>query len=404
NTKQDRSRIPCNCPCDLTQKASTDLQIKISSLDNLDYKAIPTMSTEFESKKPDVLGSRQGCSGHHHCSMFGDLRRGPLFKEDFVKVTRMHGSASFYLYCRIYNPSKIHSCQSPPLLVLHGGPSLPSDYLYPLAHQMPTTRSVIFYDQLGCGKSKKFQLKEEHQLYSIKDSVEDLGKLIAYLGLARFHLLGHSFGGILAYEFIKNKLEEAQSLRSSKPPECLSLILANAPCNMRMSLEESARLEKELSTELIKDISRSDSDFVVAQDANSAASSRTKELLRKRHECRTRVMPEPLANAILNRGTTAWSGPGAVSHYVASLPNVPLSSCFDPSRNSLPPVLLIRGEFDFITEKCVAGWRKIFCQDPPPRRQAYREEVMKNCSHYCHLESEEAFASLVNSHCFVNDY
>lgn len=209
----------------------------------------------------------------------------------------------------------------------------------------------------------------------------------------------------MAYEYIKSTLEESQSSRSSKLPQCLSLILSNAPCNMRISLEESARLEQEITSELTRDIPRSDSDFIVAEDANSAASSRTKELLRKRHECRTRVMPQPLANAILHRGTTSWSGPGAVSYYVASSPNAPSPcSSFDRLRNSLPPVLLIRGEYDFITEKCIAGWRKIFCPDQQSRRQAYREEVMNNCSHYCHLESEEAFASLVKSHCFINDY
>lgn len=85
---------------------------------DLDYNSISTMSTEFESKRLDVLNSR-----HHHCGLFGNLQRGPLFKEDFIKVTRsLHGGASFHLYCRIYNPSYIHSCQSPPLLVLHGGP------------------------------------------------------------------------------------------------------------------------------------------------------------------------------------------------------------------------------------------------------------------------------------------
>jgi hypothetical protein len=39
-----------------------------------------------------------------------------------------------------------------PLLTLHGGPGAGHDYLESL-ERLATDRSVIFYDQLGCGKS-----------------------------------------------------------------------------------------------------------------------------------------------------------------------------------------------------------------------------------------------------------
>jgi proline iminopeptidase len=39
-----------------------------------------------------------------------------------------------------------------PILVLHGGPSVPSNYLLPLVNVVPY-RSIVLYDQLGCGKS-----------------------------------------------------------------------------------------------------------------------------------------------------------------------------------------------------------------------------------------------------------
>src|SRR5437773_713409 len=41
-----------------------------------------------------------------------------------------------------------------PLLVLHGGPGVPSYYLKPLA-ALGEDRPVIFYDQLGAGHSDK---------------------------------------------------------------------------------------------------------------------------------------------------------------------------------------------------------------------------------------------------------
>ena len=41
----------------------------------------------------------------------------------------------------------------PPLIVLHGGPGYPHNYLTPLAGTSDD-RQIVFYDQLGCGKSK----------------------------------------------------------------------------------------------------------------------------------------------------------------------------------------------------------------------------------------------------------
>ena len=40
-----------------------------------------------------------------------------------------------------------------PLLCLHGGPGAPHDYLEPLEKLAATGRRVVFYDQIGCGRS-----------------------------------------------------------------------------------------------------------------------------------------------------------------------------------------------------------------------------------------------------------
>ena len=41
-----------------------------------------------------------------------------------------------------------------PLLVVHGGPGAPHDYLENLA-MLADVQPVIFYDQLGCGRSDR---------------------------------------------------------------------------------------------------------------------------------------------------------------------------------------------------------------------------------------------------------
>lgn len=236
-------------------------------------------------------------------------------------------------------------------------------------------------------------LSQYNARYSIESSVGDLDELVKALQLKSFHLLGHSFGGILAYEFAKSKLADGNAIGIESPYKCLSLILANTPCNMQTSLDECARLEEEIKVEMtsLKTLSKSDSVFATA----------LKDRLRKRYECRTQDIPEPLVDAIKNRGVAAWSGPEAVCDYVA---HSPLSQSCDSAGYGLPSVLLIRGEFDFITDDCTAGWRSIFTHNSTSRCNAYREEIMQHCAHYCHLEDGQTFGDLVKNHCFINDY
>ncbi len=55
-----------------------------------------------------------------------------------------------------------------PLLLLHGGPGAGHDYLEPL-EALGSDRPVIFYDQLGCGRSEK---PENRALWTIRAGVD----------------------------------------------------------------------------------------------------------------------------------------------------------------------------------------------------------------------------------------
>jgi pimeloyl-ACP methyl ester carboxylesterase len=53
-----------------------------------------------------------------------------------------------------------------PLLVLHGGPGGPSDYLVPLEELADTGRPIVFYDQLGGGNSDQ---PHDPSLWSVRN-------------------------------------------------------------------------------------------------------------------------------------------------------------------------------------------------------------------------------------------
>lgn len=119
-----------------------------------------------------------------------------------------------------------------PLLCLHGGPGIPHDYLEPLEAMAATRRRVIFYDQLGCGNSDH---PHDPSLWSVDLFVEELGIVRQALDLNHVHLLGHSWGGMLAMEY---------ALR--QPAGLVSLILASSLASMPQSRAEINRLLSEL--------------------------------------------------------------------------------------------------------------------------------------------------------------
>ena len=85
-----------------------------------------------------------------------------------------------------------------PLLVLHGGPGYPHNYLETL-DSLSDKRPVIYYDQMGCGQSDR-QLTKDN--WTTDYFVSELTEVVKLLKLDKFHLFGHSWGTILAEEYI----------------------------------------------------------------------------------------------------------------------------------------------------------------------------------------------------------
>lgn len=60
-----------------------------------------------------------------------------------------------------------------PLVVVHGGPGLPHQYLRSLADLARPRRPVVFYDQLGCGRSR-LEGAARTEAWSLSVFVEEL--------------------------------------------------------------------------------------------------------------------------------------------------------------------------------------------------------------------------------------
>jgi proline-specific peptidase len=104
-----------------------------------------------------------------------------------------------------------------PVILLHGGPGSSSDYLKPL-ERLSVDRPVIVYDQLGCGRSDD---PDDDRLWRIERFVEELGQVRSALKLKEVHLYGHSWGSMLAVDYMLKKPEGVKSVILASP--CLSV-------------------------------------------------------------------------------------------------------------------------------------------------------------------------------------
>lgn len=122
-----------------------------------------------------------------------------------------------------------------PLLLLHGGPGAPSYYLNPL-EGVSVDRPVIFYDQLGAGRSDR---PADISLWTIDRFVRELDDVRNALGLDQVHIYGHSWGTMLAVDYML-----------TKPKGVSSLILASPALSVRRWAEDADRLLAELPEDL----------------------------------------------------------------------------------------------------------------------------------------------------------
>ncbi|MBM4185960.1 MAG: alpha/beta fold hydrolase [Gemmatimonadetes bacterium] len=84
--------------------------------------------------------------------------------------------------------------EGPPTVVLHGGPGAHHDYLLPGFDRLAVSRTLIYYDQRGGGRSPV----DREVPCGWQEHVADLEALRVLWGIERLSVAGYSWGGLLA--------------------------------------------------------------------------------------------------------------------------------------------------------------------------------------------------------------
>ena len=85
-----------------------------------------------------------------------------------------------------------------PIVVVHGGPLLEHGYLLEHLEPLAEDYELIFYDQRLSGRSAARADPGSIRLATLVDDIEALREA---LELGRIHLMGHSWGGMLAMRY-----------------------------------------------------------------------------------------------------------------------------------------------------------------------------------------------------------
>ncbi|MBK7406286.1 MAG: proline iminopeptidase-family hydrolase [Phycisphaerales bacterium] len=253
-----------------------------------------------------------------------------------------------------------------PLLVLHGGPGIPHDYLQNL-ERLGEDRPVIFYDQLGCGRSDR---PDDTSLWTEARFARELDQVRKALGLKEVILYGHSWGTILAVDYDKG-------LAGARPSGVRGLILAGPALSIPRWIEDSRRLIAELPPEMAATILDAERAGQTDTDAYKAAMHE----YYMRHVCRLDPWPDALNRAFEGMGEQVYltmEGPSEFT-ITGSLKDLDLTPYLSQIH---APTLYICGQYDEATPDSTRYYASL-----TPRAEVV---VIKNASHLANLDQPEA--------------
>ena len=213
-----------------------------------------------------------------------------------------------------------------PVLVVHGGPGLPHDYLRSL-ERLADEREIVFWDQLGCGRSGR---PSNTALWTMERSVAEMDSVVRALGLNGFHIFGNSWGGMLAQQYVLDVSSGA-----------VSLTVSNSVASIPRFSELVARLKSELDRDTQSAIARHEA-------AGTTSSAEYQAAIRTWNEtylCRVRPWPTELLDAFAGMGAEIFETMFGASdfHIVGTVRDWDV---LDRLSEIALPTLVLAGRFD----------------------------------------------------------
>jgi L-proline amide hydrolase len=211
--------------------------------------------------------------------------------------------------------------------------------------------------------------------------LDELDNLLRHLGIQhRYHLLGQSWGGMLAAEHAV-----------LQPPGLRSLVISNSPASIQLWLQEANKLRAKLPPEVQATLLKHEADGTTNADEYSAAV----RVFYDRHVCRVPWPAEVEATfaAIADDPTVyhTMNGPSEF-HCIGTIRTW---SIIDRLNRIQAPTLLISGRYDEATEAVVQPFADHIAN--------VRWAMFPNSSHMPHVEETAACLEVVEHFLAAHD-
>jgi L-proline amide hydrolase len=291
------------------------------------------------------------------------------------------GFAPFRNYRTWYRVTGDLGARKAPVVILHGGPGAAHNYVDAYKLLANGGRAVIHYDQLGCGNSTILPNKGA-DFWTPQLFIDELNNVIDTLGIrSRYHVLGQSWGGMLAAEF-----------GITRPSGLRSLVIANSPASMALWVREANRLRSELPEDIRTTLERHEAADTTNDPEYQAATMKFYE----RHVCRVTPFPPEVVETFdqIARNPTVYNtmnGPNEF-YVIGTLRDW---SVIDKVKAINVPTLLISGRYDEATPAVV--------QPFADNIKGARWVIFEQSSHMPHVEEQAACMATVGAFLDEND-
>jgi proline iminopeptidase len=238
--------------------------------------------------------------------------------------------------------------------------------------ELAKDHEVIFYDQRGSGKSLETEINPSY--INIDQFTKDLEALRNHLGLRKFILLGHSWGGFLGMNYAVTYPEHISAL----------ILLNTAPADYKghqAFVEEFIKRTQPIKDQIMP--------LFKYQDFEKLKSSEISELYRKLFSVYF-YDPKDAAALTLNMSeASARSGFKVMEEMSKTSWLRPNNNLFPQLKRLNVPTLIVHGDEDI-----VPLWTAQEIKEAIPNAQI---DSLEQCGHFVYIEKPEQFFLLLNS-------
>lgn len=216
------------------------------------------------------------------------------------------------------------------VLLLHGGPGFTHDYFECFESFLPPAGiEFYYYDQLGTGNS---DVPTDTALWNLARYVEEVEQVRKGLGLENVYLLGHSWGSMLAMEYLQKYQDHVKAA-----------VLSNMTAGIQSYVTYSTKLKQEFFSP--EEIKRYDSLDKLGLYSSPEYQDLLMNKLYSKVVCRTDPWPEPLMRAFKKANMSIYIQMQGVDefHVTGNFKNWEM---WDRLPNIKVPTLVIGGEKD----------------------------------------------------------